>query len=213
MFATRAISSGTRILRDKSVMHLKGSTLRLDQGEIMVELKKMSSPDQQKFLSLHEGLRSFPTKEMRIWKANAFNTGDDSYVYLDISRFNHSCLPNAETEENHEGGTADVYAIRDIAKGEEVFICYNSIYYGATRKQRQNALKAYYGFECACAACCVGERAAQLSDARRKIIHAMTHLRKGMNPPDMSLLDRLSLDNAEDPRVRAGTWEDSHVWL
>ena len=52
-----------------------------------------------------------------IYKTNTFTQG----VYLQMSRFNHSCRPNAEISDS-DSNTADLRALRNIKEGDELFI-------------------------------------------------------------------------------------------
>lgn len=72
-------------------------------------------------------------------------------VIPDISYINHSCAPNAKTTYYVNGGPISVEATRDIRKGEEVNISYCDE--GQSRKARQEYLKEYYHFTCACPKC------------------------------------------------------------
>jgi len=71
---------------------------------------------------------------MRIWKVNAFSwdrTEKDqgkmsSAIFLDMSRINHSCLPNAQYRANWDKEQMELYSNTRIRAGEEVTICYGS---------------------------------------------------------------------------------------
>merc|ERR1712037_10482 len=54
-----------------------------------------------------------------IYKTNAFTNG----VFVKMSRFNHSCHPNAAMS-CRVSNTQDVRALRKIKEGEEITICY-----------------------------------------------------------------------------------------
>lgn len=68
-----------------------------------------------------------------------------------ISFINHSCAPNGKTVYYFNGGPITVEATRDILKGEEVNISYCNENKG--KKERQEYLKQYYHFDCACPKC------------------------------------------------------------
>jgi hypothetical protein len=70
--------------------------------------RHMTSDIRAHFDALHERTRPFETREMRIWKSNSFGWGATesdgsciSAIFFDMARINHSCLPNAEYNENH----------------------------------------------------------------------------------------------------------------
>ena len=88
------------------------------------------------------------TSVWQILETNSFNNG----VCLKISRFNHSCRPNAEFFWNHDTGTRDVRAVRMIKPSEEITLNYRKL--GTlTREERMTYLRDYHHFECLCEAC------------------------------------------------------------
>ncbi|KAF8852109.1 hypothetical protein BDZ45DRAFT_749947 [Acephala macrosclerotiorum] len=126
------------------------------------------------FDSLHEGVRPFHTREMRIWKTNAFifdRTGEDSVsgVFLDMSRINHSCVPNAEYNANLGKGRMELYSTRRIEGGEEVTISYGHQFLYKTEEERNSHLRYIYGFTCTCRACTDADFKA-VSDRRRRAL-------------------------------------------
>ena len=66
-----------------------------------------------------------------------------------ISTINHSCVPNCVVSFNGSS-EATIRAVRSIAEGEELSICY--VDSGAELHARQSQL-ATYGFECVCKRC------------------------------------------------------------
>lgn len=67
------------------------------------------------------------------------------------SLLNHSCIPNVDRVfvENK----FVFYVRRPIAKGQQLFICYGTLFVDAPRELRQETLLDEYGFVCACEAC------------------------------------------------------------
>src|SRR6187402_2324450 len=70
-------------------------------------------------------------------------------IFKTISRFNHSCKPNAQQHWDEQRGEELVYALRTISKGEEITLSYcpqecveEAIY-----------LDKVYGFFCCCDWC------------------------------------------------------------
>jgi hypothetical protein len=78
----------------------------ITMASIAEACRKMGPDIRARFDALHEGSRPFQTREMRIWKTNAFlwdpveDRNGFSAIFLNISRINHSCLPNAEYQQN-----------------------------------------------------------------------------------------------------------------
>lgn len=89
-----------------------------------------------------------PRKVIDIFETNSFIKG----VFLKMSRFNHSCRPNAEYFWNEETGFEDVRAIRSIEKGEEITFCYDGVKC-KDRDERRTHMKNNFQFHCMCEAC------------------------------------------------------------
>ena len=127
------------------------------------------SPDKRQQLLTLQNAGIFNDPLIGTYQTNAFAL-DNQYsgVFLQASRFNHSCLPNARYAWNSTLQRFRMYALRDIAIGEEIFVSYlhNTHVYGSSRQARQTRL-ARYGFICTCATCSLQGAAAEASDARR----------------------------------------------
>jgi len=112
---------------------------------------------------------------MRIWKTNAFlfdpvkDRNSLNAIFLDLSRINHSCLPNAEYHANFQKERMELYSTKGIEKGEEVTICYGEDFMYRTGEERNAYLRYVYGFSCKCRACAdPGFR--EVSDRRRRML-------------------------------------------
>ena len=96
----------------------------------------------------------FPTEEqfkiMAIANTNAFAAADGWVICLEAARINHSCVPNVHHCWNPSLGAVTVHAIRDILKGEEIFITYTGVREDLALR-RETFSK--YGFECTCPCC------------------------------------------------------------
>ena len=73
-----------------------------------------------------------------------------SYVFNQVSRFNHSCCANARMIFDGDRELATVRVQRDVAPGTEI-----TINYGATGSlsERQQHLRTCFGFTCTCELC------------------------------------------------------------
>ncbi|KAJ7221357.1 hypothetical protein GGX14DRAFT_388537 [Mycena pura] len=71
-------------------------------------------------------------------------------ICKDISRLNHSCSPNTMPRFDMLSFSYNLFAVRDIAKGEELTFLYTNITCSAAK--RNEALKPY-DFVCTCSAC------------------------------------------------------------
>ncbi|KAG5651531.1 hypothetical protein H0H81_008293 [Sphagnurus paluster] len=91
-------------------------------------------------------------------------------VGIELSRFNHSCTPNAQERWDLQSMSFHVRALRPIKKGEQIFISYCSLL--RSRTERQQELSQKYGFKCACECCSLPPKDSARSDARRGALDA-----------------------------------------
>lgn len=119
-----------------------------------------------------------PNAEKARFEANNFQmTEEDGRgkcrqgVFLDASRFNHSCLPNAwfnwnpDIKESSRGpfGVLTVYATKNISRGEDIRVDYQCHNCYQSKAQRRRSLKDAYNFACKGPAC----ETKNLSEKRR----------------------------------------------
>ena len=71
--------------------------------------------------------------------------------YPTVARLNHSCDPNLDWRSVNGSNTIELYTLRDISAGEELFISY--IDQSLPKPDRQALLKSLYGFNCRCLKC------------------------------------------------------------
>eukprot|EP00906_Rhabdomonas_costata_P032455 RCo045722 len=85
-------------------------------------------------------------------RANAFRHSEGGWtVFPVLSRFNHSCWPNACAL--HGQGRAVVYALREVAAGDELTISYLDLGQPLPFEQRRAVLREQFGFDCECELC------------------------------------------------------------
>lgn len=90
-------------------------------------------------------------------------------VFLNTSRCNHSCGPNARWEWDTATFSLYLSAVRPIHKGEEITIHYTSC--TQPRHDRHATLQALYGFTCTCTYCTLpSSHAVHHSDATRSAL-------------------------------------------
>ena len=151
----------------------------IDFRSIAAAVDGLSSEEVQKYVSLKNAdaeRKRYDSRFLGIYSTNAYETDSDcGGIFLEVSRFNHSCLPNARTSWNSDINRMRVYALRDIAVGDEIFVSYlaSRNVYGSSRAQRQDRLTNRYMFTCACTACGLQGPAAVASDERRLQIKAL----------------------------------------
>ncbi|KAJ6497624.1 hypothetical protein C8R45DRAFT_134010 [Mycena sanguinolenta] len=107
-------------------------------------------------------------------------TNQYSAVCKDISRLNHSCSPNTASLFHLPSFSYRLYAVRDIAAGEELTFHYTDV--KCSTEKRQAVLKPY-DFACACPACrdttaVSSEDARTTSDWRRSVLTGFYAVRK-----------------------------------
>ncbi|KAF7293249.1 SET-domain-containing protein [Mycena chlorophos] len=88
----------------------------------------------------------------------------------DISRINHSCLPNVQFSWNAKSFAVAIHALRPIEKDEELFHAYGIGLTLQARSTRQEFLDNQYSFRCACPACSLPDDTSAIDDAERENI-------------------------------------------
>ncbi|KAJ7169132.1 hypothetical protein C8R43DRAFT_982422 [Mycena crocata] len=193
LFSTRALKMGDLILTERpllvcargvgvavppsftSAQYFQHSLNELERS-YEVSLSRMSAKKQKAFMALancHTEDGSGPI--VGIVRTNAVGIeglspdiegelGDYSSVCEHISRLNHSCSPNTQPHFDKASFSHRLYAVRDIAAGEELTFQYTDVSCAAA--ERNTALKPY-AFTCTCASC----MDASASDARRAAIN------------------------------------------
>ncbi|KAJ6593496.1 hypothetical protein B0H19DRAFT_1011015 [Mycena capillaripes] len=196
LFSTRALAAGDLILserpllispagweipyppnftREQFVQH------SLNEGEKMrkVSVDRMRSGDRVAFMALancHTEDGSGPVTG--IVRTNGLGVSglrpgvegplsQYSAVPKYISRLNHSCSPNTQPRFDNVSLSYRLWAVRDIAAGEELTFQYCTVLCAAAKRNEE--LKPY-GFVCTCPSCID----APASDARRAAIAAFT---------------------------------------
>lgn len=96
-------------------------------------------------------------------------------LFVLLSRFNHSCIPNALMPIS-KGDSISCVATRDIRPGEEITFCYMDL-----ECTTSLARKKVLGFSCNCKACVPGTAFHQASELRRQLIRGLTYLTTGMD--------------------------------
>lgn len=101
------------------------------------------------------GLRTIAEHKilLSVFRNNNFDIGDRiQAIFHDISRLNHSCVPNTQGNFNSNIGCFTIHALRPIEEKEQITASYLELH-GAVRQIRQALLWNGYGFECDCPVC------------------------------------------------------------
>ena len=164
------IRVGTLILAESPILELstaswnrnpKGEIENLDSDSLsqLGRLCRRVSPREDEL-----GMHPTPLEEsISKVNVNAFklNYGSELAVFEQISRFNHSCLPNAfhsyrlllRPKRQRQSGFMSIRARQHIEAGEEITIDYLESVDWPDAKTRRNTLRNSWGFKCACRLC------------------------------------------------------------
>ena len=124
-----------------------------DIDEVHKDLPKWNTTYLKDFSVLNLGDIDVETavEVYHIFETNAFHNG----LFLKMSRFNHSCVSNAEYFWNDKENVREIRSISNIAEGEEI-----TVNYGGTEvldtNERRKKLSEFY-FHCICPACDLSE--------------------------------------------------------
>lgn len=169
VIATRDIKAGELILKETPlVTHSNGSGIAgLDR---LVAALSDADKDSYNSLYVNPSLASL-SRPLAIFKTNAMGLGENAEkggLFVEGSRFNHSCRPNCSQWWDEKEGVSWFIASRKIKSGEEICICYNKMM--EPRAERQRWLKKTFGFDCDCEACSRSPEETIASDSRRQTI-------------------------------------------
>lgn len=106
--------------------------------------------DRQRISEQHAARTGAFATLISIFQTNCMEMGSGAAVFLNTSRFNHSCVPNATYTWNAGIGKETIHAMRDVKEGEEVTISYVD---GEHDKRLRAWELRHYGFERGCEAC------------------------------------------------------------
>ncbi|KAJ8076634.1 hypothetical protein PM082_001057 [Marasmius tenuissimus] len=165
-FATRTLRRGELILEEAPLVPFVEEVAT--HAQIHQAVGALSPTELCQVLSLHNAKPPGALKGVfgEIYSTNAFAAAGLCFT---ASKFNHSCSPNGRGSFHDEKHQYRIYALTDIAAGEEIFIPYiqGRNIYGSTREQRRSRLYFAHGFKCMCKTCSLPQNEVEKSDARR----------------------------------------------
>ena len=194
MFATKDIVPGTIILEEKAIMSLPKKEYRNNKScedYINEQFKLLSGDDQKKVLKLHDNLNdnkdNDENKENKendnndpigCYRTNAYmftdNVQYESGLFLNISRINHSCFPNAQFIDDSKHGINSIVSLFGIKKGDEITHCYFDLdLFMMSYEKRQKYIKENYGFICKCSDCQLFKQRDQFRKKYKKLEEEM----------------------------------------
>lgn len=194
LFAIRPVSQGTIVFSERPLF-TQPSGSRRTNSTVMAALAERTRDEQRQFFTLWNaykaprpgrlvllpalgifetnalpcGVALPPYGDRAIEVETAEKTRKDARVgvFLQASRFNHSCRPNVSRYWDSDTQEMVFRAIRDVQAGDELCLSYIDVDVLATRAQRVAGIEPAFRFTCVCEACTLKGEEAQVSDRRR----------------------------------------------
>jgi len=192
VFATHDLIAGECVMKEKPIAFINNKHAHdIIDSDVEEVFSTISKTEKEAFLALWEGSRSLQTKRLRIYRSNCFKWDNDNgkgfgaCISLQLSRLNHSCLPNAAWRQEHN--YFRVFALRPISKGEEITVCYNQDFFWMIAVQRKALQDHIYKFSCDCKACDTNTEFSRASDKRRTRIGLLHFRLQGLMVPSFCL--------------------------
>jgi SET domain-containing protein len=130
--------------------------------------------------------------------------GSEALLFLKVSMFNHSCSPNSYVSTDDGAfSSLSIVAARDIAYGEQIYICYSSAILLCSKSIRHAALQSQWGFDCHCTRCNATttianeENSFWLSLERAAVLGSNAKPRHRVMDPDIQRMHKESLEACE----------------
>ncbi|KAJ6625875.1 hypothetical protein B0H10DRAFT_597234 [Mycena sp. CBHHK59/15] len=175
----------TTVMQNTVVLNF-GMTMAETYRELVRRVPGKSQPELLK-LNNSQPLRACEFEE-GILRSNAIGIGIPTPVpnvvgslsmghnglFLETSRFNHSCSPNSVHHFDPLSFTLSVHTLCPITKGEEIVHSYIDLTTTVTRDARRARLQNLCHFKCMCERCVIPDAAVEKSDKRRQTIHDTT---------------------------------------
>lgn len=169
LVATTLILKGTRILSEAPLFRVpQFSTSKIQAIKSLSKIvSALSAEDQQAFLLLHNSFEDNKNRALSIVRTNSLPLGynaSEGGIFIEASRINHACLPNAQNNWNESLQRLTIHATRDIDIDEEITIMY--LAERKNRAARQQKLLKNFRFTCSCRLCSLPPSSQLSSDAR-----------------------------------------------
>jgi hypothetical protein len=201
VLATSNIPKGTRILLEAPLFKLPDffEDVQVAESFCLQEVKRLSKDQQRAFLALQNvhGRRYSPF--LGVMRTNMLPLSDDDEgnggLFVEASRINHSCRPNAQCTWNANLGCITVHAIHNIETGSEITISYVS---GASMdhmERRQYLMEGFY-FQCQCELCSLTPLDRLRSDDRLEEIRLIEKMSDDFDPDEIGKCPTESLNLA-----------------
>lgn len=156
VFARRAIRRGTRVIAEAPLFAVPSAPEEV-VAAVSAAVGQLEPADRAAYRACHayrgpsEHEAAAAGRDLLVFRSNAYTVpGGRWAMFLRLARVNHSCKPNVANAWDAARAEKVLWAVRDIAAGEEVCVTYVRLL--QERDQRRHRL-AQYGFLCACEAC------------------------------------------------------------
>jgi len=152
--ATKDFEPGELVLAEKPVLAIRTMEGGDEwENELNRQFDQLSAEGQAEVWKLHDACLQKPEKSLNgILFTNCIGRDPqarfDAALFLQLSRFNHSCSPNLEQSWDEDAGQAHLIAAEPIKAGDELFTHYVEL--RLPREERRQRLHESYGFWCNC---------------------------------------------------------------
>lgn len=212
VIAQERLKAGCLLVRERPALHAQvGSTVDKQQW------KKLSKVEQDAVMDLSDAYADANDGKTLegIIATNALPcapNSEHSVLCTLASRFNHGCSPNAEYLWIESSQMEEVWAVRDIAPGEEVCVNYIGDDVCQPRAFRQARLRGGFRFDCCCVTCLSAcpksdERRERLVKLHEEILSYRDRPEEGIRIAE-NRLELLSTEGIGAPRTAAQVCND-----
>ncbi|KAJ3024027.1 hypothetical protein HKX48_007958 [Thoreauomyces humboldtii] len=207
-FAVQDIPAGQLLIAEEPLLTLPRAHPKWLIGKKIEQLaSKLTQPAKDEYFSL-SGSHVHHKDAENIWYTNVLEMGDPQDrmgVFLVISRFNHSCIPNALFHWSEALNRQVVYNIKPLVKGQEIEVAYISLM--APARTRQSLLKKNFNFGCRCPACTLPPKELAISASQRSECVAIAQRIDSQVDRSEPLVALYSIRRAMDLSELEGLWE------
>ena len=174
-FAIQDIPAGTCVHTEVPfIVYLRYGSPTEQDLELLYDA--MEPKEREIFSSLRLHNRPFSSKA-EAFRINQFEV-EHGFVGMFIagSRLNHSCLPNVVSMPSIGRYGLEMYAVRPIAKDEELTFTYTDDYNYMPTAMRRSHSQQLMHFTCSCEACQLDTPFNRVSDMRRQLLYGLRYL-------------------------------------
>ncbi|KAF2753366.1 SET domain-containing protein [Pseudovirgaria hyperparasitica] len=197
-FATKKIAARSCILRERPLFVIVMPWEVVGNDNVVDAYRSLGPQEQQIFQAMiayetEKNGSEFRFPEYATMLRNKFSQPPCYEAMCVISsRLNHACLPNAacpidEEADSGENISVAMFALRDIAEGEEITFNYNEDWAYMSTHIRRAAMR--WAFECSCPVCHPNNPLQPISNMRRALLRGLRCLAYGEDLPPCAYLE------------------------